>query len=131
MRIAEVVQQQNTAIENSRVLMNGLVEEVSAHRDNFQKVALVMQVYEQHIVRSGAATQEMAQYINALIKENEQKSLLIGSLMKEYQAQAEVLRQHHIGTTRPCRSDQGHYCWSRSTTDTTTARCPMKRSNCE
>lgn len=96
-QIADYVQQQSVAIESSRTLMNSLVEEVSVHRDNFQKVGLVMHVHEQHMVQSGAITQEMAQYINALVKENEQKSLYIGSLIKEYQAQAEVLRQHHLG----------------------------------
>ena len=96
-KIADFVQQQNSALESSRALMNRLVEEVSAHRDNFQKVGLVMNIHEQHMVQSGAITQEMAQYINALIQENQQKSLYIGSLVKEYQAQAEVIRQHQMG----------------------------------
>ena len=56
-----------------------------------------MQVHEQHIVHSGAVTQEMAQYINALIQENQQKSASIASLVNEYQAQTEVLRQHQLG----------------------------------
>ena len=42
-------------------------------------------------------TQEMAQYINALVQDNEQKSLLIGSLMRECQVQTEVILQHHLG----------------------------------
>ena len=96
-RIAEIIQEQNNAIEGSKALMISLAEEVTTHRDNFQKVALVMQVHEQHIVRSGTMTQEMAQYINALVQDNEQKSMLIGSLMRECQAQTEVLRQHHLG----------------------------------
>ena len=37
-KIADFVQQQSVSIESSRTLMNSLVEEVSAHRDNFQKV---------------------------------------------------------------------------------------------
>ena len=65
------------------------MDEVGIHRNDFQNVAMIMQVHEQHIVQSGAVTQEMAQYINALIQENEQKSLRIASLMKEYQAQTE------------------------------------------
>ena len=96
-QIAEIVQEQNNAIEGTKALTISLAEEVTTHRDNFQKVAMVMQVHEQHIVRSGTMTQEMAQYINALVQDNEQKSLLIGSLMKECQAQTEVLRQHHLG----------------------------------
>ena len=96
-QIAEVVQQQNAAIESSRALMSSLVEEVNTHRDNFQKVGMIMQVHEQYIVRSGVVTQEMAQYVNALIKENEQKNMRIESLARECQAQAEVLRQHHVG----------------------------------
>ena len=95
-QIAEVVQQQNAAIESSRALMSSLVEEVNTHRDNFQKVGMIMQVHEQYIVRSGVVTQEMAQYVNALIGENE-KSMRIASLVKEYQVQSEVLRQQQMG----------------------------------
>ena len=47
----------------------------------------MLQGHEQHIVKNGAASQEMAQYINALISENEKKTLWIASLMKESQAQ--------------------------------------------
>ena len=93
-QIADFIQQQNASIESSRALMNGLVEEVKAHQDNFQKLGMIMQVHERHIVQSGTITQEMAQYINALVQENEQKNLRIASLTKEYQAQADVLRQH-------------------------------------
>ena len=96
-QIADFIQQQNASIESSRALMNGLVEEVKAHQDNFQKLGKVMQVHERHIVQSGTITQEMAQYINALVQENEQKNLRIASLTKEYQAQADVLRQHQMG----------------------------------
>ena len=39
----------------------------------------------------------MAQYINALVQENEKKSLWIGALMKEVQAQAQELQQHEMG----------------------------------
>ena len=67
--IAEVDQQQNSAIRDSRASTISLAEEVNNHRDHFQKVAMVMQVHEQHILRSGVITQEMAQYISALIRE--------------------------------------------------------------
>ena len=46
---------------------------------------------------SGVVTQEMAQYVNALIRENEQKSMRIESLVKEYQVQSGVLRQQQMG----------------------------------
>ena len=72
-QIAEIVREKNNAIEGSKALTISLAEEVTTHRDNFQKVAMVMQVHEQHIVRSGTMTQEMAQYINALVQDNEQK----------------------------------------------------------
>ena len=39
----------------------------------------------------------MEQYINALVQENEQKNLWIGSLVRESEAQTQVLRQHHLG----------------------------------
>ena len=71
-RIAEIVQEQNNAIEGSKALTISLAEEVTTHRDNFQKVAMVMQVHEQHIVLSGVVTRGMAQYVNALIQEDQQ-----------------------------------------------------------
>ena len=39
----------------------------------------------------------MAQYINALIKENENKTVWISSLMRESQEQTRVLREHQLG----------------------------------
>ena len=95
-QVAVFVQQQNASIESSRALMSSLVEDVNIHRDNFQKVGMIMQVHEQSIARSGVVTQEMAQYVNRLIRENE-KSLRIASLVKEYQVQSEVLRQQQMG----------------------------------
>ena len=56
-----------------------------------------MQVHEQHIVQSGAVTQEMAQCINALIQENQDKAMRIDSLTRESQAQTEVLLRHQMG----------------------------------
>ena len=81
----------------SRASVQGLFEEVSIPRANFQKVGMIMQVHEQHIVVSGVVTQEMAQYVNALIRENEKKSMQIESLVKEFQVQSEILRQHQEG----------------------------------
>ena len=45
----------------------------------------------------GAASEQMAQYIGELLKENENKSLWIGTLMNESRAQAQVLEQHRLG----------------------------------
>ena len=39
----------------------------------------------------------MAQYINALAVENEKTKAWVGSLMRESQAQEDVLRQHEMG----------------------------------
>ena len=72
-QIAEVVQLQNAAIESSRALMNSLVEEVNTHRDNFQKVGMIMQVHEQYIARSGVVTQKMAQYVIMIIRETRRR----------------------------------------------------------
>ena len=58
---------------------------------------MIMQVREQYIVRSGVITQEMAQFVSALIKENEQKSMRIEVLAREYQVHAEVIRQQQLG----------------------------------
>ena len=77
-------------------MISSIVDEDNIHRDNFQKVGMIMQVHEQSIARSGVVTQEMAQYVNRLIRENE-KSLRIASLVKEYQVQSEVLRQQQMG----------------------------------
>ena len=72
-QVAVFVQRQNATIEGSRTLMSSLVDEVNTHRDNFQEVGMIIQVHEQYIVRSGVVTKEIAQYVNALIKDSEQK----------------------------------------------------------
>ena len=60
-------------------------------------MARIFQAREEHVVKTGAASQEMAQYINALIKENENKTVWISSLMRESHEQTQVLRQHQLG----------------------------------
>ena len=45
----------------------------------------------------------MAQFINALAREKEKKTMWIGSLMKESQAQAGVLREHQLDSKSPPR----------------------------
>ena len=42
-------------------------------------------------------TQEMGQHINALLQDNQNKSMRIESMMKELQVQAEILLQHQMG----------------------------------
>ena len=60
-------------------------------------MATILQVHERHITVNGAVSQQMAQYVNRLIEENEKKTLWIANQMKESQAQREVLRQHEMG----------------------------------
>ena len=57
--------------------ISALVGEVKAHQSQFQEMAKILQSHEQHIANGGAASQEMAQYINALVQEIEKKSLWI------------------------------------------------------
>ena len=58
---------------------------------------MVLQNHEQHIANSGAVAQQMAQYIDALIKDNENKSLWIGTLRDAAVVQAQVLQQYQMG----------------------------------
>ena len=96
-QIAQHTQQQNVFNESTKATLNGLVEEVKKHQDLFQETVRVLQNHEQQVVRSGSASQEMAQFINALIQENAKKELWIGALTREAQAQAQVLQQHQMG----------------------------------
>ena len=95
--IAEHVQRQIVFNESTKTSIAGLVREVQKHQECFQEVVRVLQNQEQHIAKNGIASEEMAQHINALIRENKDKTLLIASLMNETQAQSQVLRQHHVG----------------------------------
>ena len=96
-KIAEHVQRQSRFNESIRKTANGLENQVKIHLDNFQHVARILTVHEQHIISQGTASQEMAQYINALVQDTEKKRAWIGTLMKESQAQMQVLRQHEMG----------------------------------
>ena len=96
-QIAEHIQQQTAFNESTRTSVAEVVEETKKHQEHFQEVVRVLQNHEQHILTNGVASQEMAQYVNALALDNENKKQWITSLMKESQAQAEVLRQHHLG----------------------------------
>ena len=45
------------------------------------------------MAKSGAASEEMALYINALVRDNENKSLCIGTLAKEVQSLSQHIQQ--------------------------------------
>ena len=96
-KMAEHIAQQEHFNKSANSSISALVGDVKAHQGRFQEVVKILQSNEQHIANSGAASQEMAQYINALVQENEKKSLWIGTLMKEVQAQAQELQQHEMG----------------------------------
>ena len=55
----------------------------------------MLQSHEEHTLKNGTASEEMAQRINALTKDSQNKNMWIGSLMRENQEQSRVLRQHH------------------------------------
>ena len=95
--IAGHVQHQNVFNQSAKKSIDEVVEEVKAHQKCFQEVEKVLQNHEQHITNNGAVAQQMAQYIDALIKENENKSLWIATLRNEAVAQAHVLQQHQMG----------------------------------
>ena len=69
---------------------------MKTHQDNFQDMARILQNDEQHIMRNGVASQEMAQYINALAQDSEKNRASIGAMMKESNAQARVVLQHKM-----------------------------------
>ena len=92
MKIAQHVQQQEVFNGSVKTSINSLESQVQKHQDNFQEVVRIFQNHEKYIVRNRAVADEMAQYINALIEDAEKKRLWIGDLMKESQAQEEVLR---------------------------------------
>ena len=96
-RILEHIQRQDVLNQTTRTTITGLGQEVQKHQEYFQEVVRVLQNHEQHIANHGVARQEMAQYINTLIEENEKKRQWLTVLMKESQAQTKVLRQHHMG----------------------------------
>ena len=58
-------------------------------------MVLILQTHEEHIVKTGTATREMAQSINALIQDSEKKTVWISSLMRDSQEKTQVLRQQN------------------------------------
>ena len=97
--LAEIVgnlQQQIAFSESVRASFAGLVEEVQKHQDYFKEVVRVLQNHEQHISTSGLASQEMAQYINALSQANENNAMWIADLMRETNAQSQVIQEQYV-----------------------------------
>ena len=95
--IVEQVQRQNLFNESVRASFTSLAEEVKKHQDNFREVARIFGAHEEHIVKTGTAYQEMAQNINALVQDSENKTVWISSLMRDSQEKTQVLRQHQLG----------------------------------
>ena len=95
--IAEHIRQQIMFNESTRSSIAGMVQEVEKHQEYFQEVVRVLKNHEQHIANQGVARQETAQYLNVLAQENEKTKAWVGSLMRETQAQEQVLRQHEMG----------------------------------
>ena len=95
--IVEHVKKQIMFNESTRTSVAGLVQEDQKHQDCIMEVVRVLMNHEQHILQNCAASQEIAQNINVLLQDNQSQSLCIASLMKEALAQAEVLREHHVG----------------------------------
>ena len=97
MEIAQNTQRPDLFSDSASTSIKGLVEEVRKHQDYFQEVVRIFQNHEEHIKRNDAMSDGMAQYINALVQDTEKKRLWIEGLMKESQAQMQVLRQHEMG----------------------------------
>ena len=57
----------------------------------------ILQAHEQFIVNTGSITQGIARNVVELSKDNEKNRMWIGEMMRENQAQAQVLRQHEMG----------------------------------
>ena len=97
MEIVQHVRQHEAFNKSVRTSIDGLENQVRIHQDNFQHVVRIFQNHEQHIRKNDVLSEGMAQYINALVEENEKTKLWVGSLMRESQAQEDVLRQHEMG----------------------------------
>ena len=95
--IVEQVRRQNLFNEGVRASFTSLAEEVKKHQDNFHEVVRILQAHEEYIVKTGEASQEIAQNINVLIQDSENKTVWISSLMRDAQKKTQVLRQHQIG----------------------------------
>ena len=70
------------------------IDKKKATRRDARKMRIVFLVWNTMIVRGRVITQEMGQYINALLQDNQNKSMRIESMMNELRGQAEILLQH-------------------------------------
>ena len=85
-RIAEHVQRQSVFNQSAKKSIACLENQVRIHQDNFDQVVRILQKHEQHIIRNGVASQEMAQCINSLAIDSEKNRSWIGAMMNESQA---------------------------------------------
>ena len=95
--IAQHAQGQATFNESTQRSIACLENQVRIHQDNFHEVVRILLVHEQHIVDTGSITQGLARNVVELSQDNEKNRMWIGDLMRENQAQTEVLRQHEMG----------------------------------
>ena len=95
--IAQLVQGQATFNESTQRSIACLEKQVKIHLDNIHEVVRILQVHEQFIVNTGSIIQGIAQNVVELSKDNEKNRMWIGEMMRENQAQAQVLRQHEMG----------------------------------
>ena len=72
-RVCESVQLLNAFTESASAAITGLAGEAKRHQNAFREVWMILLNHEEHIHQTGAESQEMAQYINALIEESEKK----------------------------------------------------------
>ena len=97
MEIVQHIRQHEAFNRSVKTSIDGLEKQVQIHWDNFGHVVRIFRNHEEHIAKNGLVSEGMAQYINALVEESEKTKLWVGSLMRESQAQEDVLRQHEIG----------------------------------
>ena len=95
--IAQHVEGQATFNESSKRAIACLENQVKIHQDNIHEVVRILQAHEQFIVDTGSITQGIARNVIELAKDNEKNRAWIGELMRESQAQTQVLRQHEMG----------------------------------
>ena len=93
--IVEHAQRQILFNESTRTSIAKLTQEVQRHGDHFQEVVRVLQSNEQCILKNDTVSVEMAQSINALIQDSQNKNAWIGSPMMENQEQSHVLRHRN------------------------------------
>ena len=97
MEIVQHVRQHEAFNKSVKTSIDGLENQVRIHQDNFGHVVRIFKNHEEHIAKNGFVSEGMAQYINALVEESEKTKAWVGSLMRESQAQEDVLRQHEMG----------------------------------